>query len=116
MTSAYEARYALDGGIVQIAIDVRNGKVFKLIAGDGYKGKLFGRIAVGMPVAEALAADDRMYYDEAAELLLIRGVDGVALEVPLDDPTSEEAVVSHISAISVFVPEIETLAGIEGRW
>jgi hypothetical protein len=116
LVSPFEARYSLEDGSVEFAVDVRNGKIFKVIAQAGYEGKLFGGISVGMPVSDATDMDPRMYYDEASELLLLRDVPGVCLEVPLDDPTPEEAMRLTICAISVFAPEIETAAGLTGNW
>src|SRR5689334_12872051 len=45
----FEARYKLANGVIEIGVDVRNGKIFKLIANRGYDGILFGKIRVGMP-------------------------------------------------------------------
>jgi hypothetical protein len=75
----YEARYDL--GPVAIGVDVRNGKVFKLIAQEGYAGKLFGAIEVGMNVGEAMSLEPRLFYDEVEEGLYVRGCAGVTLDV-----------------------------------
>ncbi len=110
----FEAIYRV--GPVEIAVDVRNGKVFRLSAFAGYRGKLFGKIRVGMLVRDALAQDQRLYYDEAEELLLFRGVEGVSLDVPEVDPDPAEVSRFPISAISVFAREITTPEGLMGRW
>ena len=104
LVSLYEARYDL--GPVAVAVDVRNGKVFKVIASEGYEGKLFGKIHVGMSVREAMALEPRMYYDEAEEGLYLKGCPGVVLEVPEDDPWPREVRSYPISAISVYAPEV----------
>lgn len=116
LVSPYEARYRIEEDFIEIAVDVRNGKVFKVTALPGYKGDLFGQIAIGMPVAAVIDADSRVYYDEASALILMNGVPGVCLDVPVDDPLPEEVIGLEVSAISVFVPEIETAAGNAGNW
>ena len=109
LATAYEAVYSLGKGEVEIAVDVRNGKVFKLIALPGYRGRLFGQIRVGMLVREAMALDQRFYYDEVEELILCRGVPGVAMDVEAVDPPPSLVPPMPISAISVFIPEIDEL-------
>lgn len=110
----YEARYDL--GPVQVSVDVRNGKVFKLIASEGYRGKLFDKIHVGMNAGEAMALEPRLYYDEAEEGIYVKDCPGVVLEVPEDDPWPEEVPSYPISAIAVYVPEVWTAEGMRGRW
>jgi hypothetical protein len=114
MTHFAEATYRL--GPISVAVDVRNGKIFKLTALSGYRGRLFGKLAVDMPVARAMELEPRLYYDEAEELLRIKGCDGVSLDVPADDPDPRDVPAHRISAISVVAPEAFTVEGMEGRW
>ena len=111
-----EARYRLGRGEVELAVDVRNGRVFKLIARHGYGGTLFGAIRVGMTVRDAIRLEPRLDYDEAEGALVCRGVDG--LQIDLDDPDPPPDLVPDltIDAISVFAREIATLRGQEGDW
>jgi hypothetical protein len=114
MTHLAEATYRL--GPVQIAVDVRNGKIFKLTALSGYRGQLFEKLAVDMSVARAMELEPRLYYDESEEMLLIKGCHGVSLDVPAVDPDPREVPTYRISAISVIAPEALTVEGLEGRW
>ena len=104
LAGLFEARYRL--GPVEIAIDVRNGKIFRLSAYEGYRGRLFGKISVGMKVSDAIALDPRLYYDEAEELLLVRGCVGVSLDVPEVDPDPAAVPAYPIVAISVYAEEV----------
>lgn len=112
----FEARYKLAERAVEIAVDVQNGKIFKLIAGRGYRGMLFERIRAGMLVAEAMAIEPRLYYSEAEEGILCRGVEGLFIDIPEVDPPPELVPTMIISAISVFVAEARTASGFQGNW
>jgi hypothetical protein len=101
----WEIRYLL--GCVVVAADVRTGRIFKLIAVDGYEGLLFDKIRVGMRIHDAQKLELRLYYDEDSELLLVRDTPGVALDVPEVDPDPATVPGMPISAISVFVSELE---------
>jgi hypothetical protein len=114
MYHLFEARYHI--GPVSIAVDVRNGKIFKLIAHEGYQGKLFGTIAVGMRVQDALDLEPRLYFDEAEGLILCQGVDGVVIDVDEDDPDPAMVPSKFIHAISVEATEVWTRPGFEGSW
>lgn len=54
LVSLFEARYRLGKDEVELAVDVRNGKLFKLTAYSGYRGRLFEKIAIAMRVQEAV--------------------------------------------------------------
>lgn len=116
LRSMFEASYRLASGTVEIVVDVRNGKVFRITAHSGYHGKLFGAIHVGMPVAAAMEIEPALYYDEAEELIFCRDVPGVSLDVSEIDPPPERVKELEIIAISVFAPVIETSAGQRGDW
>lgn len=115
MASPFEARYLFGDGSVKAAVDVRNGRIFKLIASKSYQGR-FGKIHIGMLVRDALLADPRLYYSEAEESILCRGVSGIRLDVPVVDPYPSEVPAMQISAISVYAIEIETKQGQDGNW
>ncbi len=106
LISPFEARYSFGKGEIEAAVDVRNGKIFKLSAKVGYKGKLFEEIGVGMLVQQALELEPRLYYDEVEELILARGLPGLSLDIPEIDPPVEIVPGMNISAINVFVEEI----------
>jgi hypothetical protein len=93
LDTLYEAKY--DIGPVIIGVDVRNGKVFKLIAQEGYAGKLFGAIEVGMNVGEAMSLEPRLFYDEVEEGLYVRGCAGVTLDVAERPPSGRSPKLPH---------------------
>lgn len=111
-----EIRYQFGSGQVLAGIDSRNNKVFKLTALNGYTGKLFGKIYVGMKVRDAFNLEPSLYYDEAEELILCNGVLGVSIEVPEVDPLPSEVADMTIYSISVYADETRTLRGQEGNW
>ncbi|MBO1348467.1 MAG: hypothetical protein EBE86_014235 [Hormoscilla sp. GUM202] len=116
LVSPFEARYRLGKGELEISVDVRNGKIFKLTACQGYQGKLFGKIAVGMGVAEAMKVEPRLHYDEAEELILCAGFPGVAIDVQEIDPQPALVPKMPIASISVYAKETQTKQGVEGNW
>lgn len=101
----FEARYRF--GEIEICADVRNGKIFKIIAYSGYKGTLFNSIHVGMTVEQAILIEPKIYYSEAEELLLCKDVSGISLDVPEIDPPIELLPRLTIESISVFAYEID---------
>ena len=115
MASPFEARYSFGDGSVRAAVDVRNGRIFKLIASKCYGGK-FGRIHLGMLVRDAMKFDPRLYYDESEEYILCRGVEGITMSVPVVDPDPQQVPHLSISDITVYAVEIDTAAGQGGDW
>ena len=103
LISPFEARYSFGKGEIEAAVDVRNGRIFKLSAKIGYRGKLFAQIRVGMSVQQALELEPRLYYDEVEELILAAGLPGLSLDIPEIDPPIETVPGMNISGISVFV-------------
>lgn len=116
MASPFEVRYSFGNGSVQCAVDVRNGKVFKLMAGPGYQGDFDGKLHVGMTVEDALRIQPGLHYSEVDECLLCRGIEGIAFHVPAVDPSPSEVPRLSISTIVVFAKEIDTLKGQAGEW
>jgi hypothetical protein len=112
----FEARYYLADGAVTLAVDVRNGRIFKLSAGQGYTGTLFGRIKVGMRVSEAMSVEPRLYYDETEESILCKGIKGLTIDIPEIDPPAALVGNLNISAISVYADETNTWEGQWGHW
>ena len=106
MASPWEVRYSL--GAVEVGVDVRTGRIFKLSAKEGYQGTLFDEIRVGMLVADALALDPRIAYDEGESLLTVRGCMGVTLDIAAPDPDPRTVPMMPISAISVLESEVLT--------
>lgn len=103
----WEVRYLL--GPIAVATDVRNGRIFKLLALPGYKGALFGTIRVGMIIQEVQALEPRLYFEGASETFLIAGCPGVALDISEIDPDPHKLPEMPISAISVYAVETPNL-------
>ena len=68
---------AYDLAPMLLVVNAHNGKVGSIIARSGYCGTVFGRISVGMLIGDAMAIDDRLYYDEALEKVFVRDCPGV---------------------------------------
>lgn len=116
LLSFFEARYTFDDGEIAVGVDIRNGKIFKIMAYQGYRGKLFGKIRVGMLIKEAMELEPRLYYDEAEEVIFCRDVPGLVIDVPEIDPPPELVPGMAIKAIVVNAPEAFTSAGQRGNW
>lgn len=114
LATHFEARYVFE--YMSIAIDVRNGRVFKLIAGMGYRGTLFGRIRTGMSLAQAMALEPRLRYDEFEETVVCRGIEGVCLDLPRVLPSVDDAPAAPIESICVYATEILSAPGQDGKY
>ncbi|MBC6473203.1 MAG: hypothetical protein GDA48_10625 [Hormoscilla sp. GM102CHS1] len=101
LVSPFEARYRLGKGEIELAVDVRNSKVFKIAAYPGYKGKLFDKIVVGMKVKTAMEYEPRLFYSEVEAAILCQDFTGLTLDVSEIDPPPELIPDMTISAISV---------------
>ncbi len=116
LEGVFEARYRLADGAIEIAADVRNGKVFKICANAGYQGTLLGTLRVGMTVRDAMLAEPRLYYSEPEEMLLIEGIDGVSLDVQEIDPIPDEVPSMPIWSICVHIPELLSRSAQAGQF
>lgn len=116
LATVYEARYSFERGAVVLAFDVRNGRLFRITVGTGYKGSLFDRIRIGMTFRAAKQQDKRLEFSSAEAGVEVRGCEGVFLEFPDDEVLDAEQENPPISFISVFVPQILTLQGQDGNW
>ena len=91
---------------ISMFIDPLNGKLFKLVALSGYKGRLFDQIYIGQPIDEVLRLEPSFEYDDFEEVFV--SPKGVFLET---DPCTHT-----VDCISVFVKELETDAFERGDW
>jgi hypothetical protein len=114
MSHIHELTYRI--GNISICIDVRNGKVFKLIAHEGYKGKLFGKIAVGMSIEDAMTACPDLHYDEDDWIVRSRQHEGIVIDAEEIDPDPATVGTLPIRGIAVFVPEAFSGTGLRGAW
>ena len=90
---------------VEIAVDVRDGIVFALSALEGYEGRLFDKIRVGMTFADARAHDPRLQYDHLLDQCRVEGLEGLELFLDDSDPEPEYLDETRITEICVFLPE-----------
>ena len=102
----FTMRYQLFGGALKIDVDVRNGNVEQLLAGEGYRGSLLDTFSIGMTVRDAMILEPNLYYNEALSTIEFEGIPGVGMDVPVYDPFPHEVPDMIISAIYVFVPEM----------
>lgn len=116
LTKPFEATYSFGDGSVRCAVDVRNGEVFKLIATRNYKGKFRERVHVGMAVRDALSVEPGLFYSEAEECILCKGIEGIVFDVPIEDPDPSEVLSLVVSSISVYAVEAFTEVGQKGNW
>ncbi|HEX8218696.1 MAG TPA: hypothetical protein VF914_05725 [Chloroflexia bacterium] len=116
LAGPFVAEYKLGEGEIQVSVDVRDGRIYQLTAGEGYKGGLFSNIFVGMAVTEAMRIQPGLFYDEAESLIRYKGVGGLAIDLPEDDLPPALVPQMHIHSISVYAVEIETFAGQDGDW
>jgi hypothetical protein len=123
LASPYEARYRFGSGEVTVCVDVRNGKVFKLIAGEGYIGKLYNTVSVGMTAGDAFAALPRLYFHAGEDIILLSQVDqghtplpGIAFNVAEDGPSLDLLPSLPIVAISVNIEELSMEAVQRALW
>jgi len=116
MVGLFEATYILANGAIEVAVDVRNGKIARVTAARGYTGMLDNGVHVGMTVREAMAVDNRLHYDEPSELILRRGESGLSLALAERDPFPDAVPALRIVAISVYHPVLDTKAGQTGDW
>lgn len=116
LVAPFEARYRLGKGEVEVGVDVRSGRIFKISAGPGYQGLLLGKISVGMGMGEAMKQEPCLHYDEVEEAVLLKGRPGVTLDIPEIDPQPELVPMLQISAISVYAAEAFRGDGPRGNW
>ncbi len=114
VVNLFDASYSLPA--VEIGVDIRNGKIYRITAKSGYAGTLFGSIRVGMNAGHAMLLVPSLYYDEPREVLLCAGVQGVALELSAIDPDPTDVPGLAITGVSVFTPDVETPLGQMGHW
>jgi hypothetical protein len=109
LESPFLARYEINDIIVAVFLTT-NGKLVKIGALRDYKGLLFEKIIVGMPIADIMHLEPRVYYDSLEEQLFIKGVPGVTLETENPSVSPEEDPNQRIVAITVYIPELSDAA------
>ena len=90
---------------VEIAVDVRDGIVFALSALEGYEGRLFDKIRVGMTLAEARAEEPQLHYDSLRSETKVEGMEGLELFLDDNDPEPDYLDETTIEEICVFLPD-----------
>lgn len=79
--SSVDLRYHLGKeGEVEAGFDLRTGQITRLTARQGYRGRLLGKITVGMTWEDAVAADTRIMR-EGDDWAVVQGVPGVRIEL-----------------------------------
>lgn len=116
LVSPFEAMYTFLRGAVTVHVDVRNGKIFMISAGSGYRGLLFDRIHVGMKLRDAMMAEPRLYYDEGDGSIFCREIPGLSVDPSQDDPLPSSIPGLEIRSINVYASETRSLSAQQGRW
>lgn len=98
-------RYELNES-VDLWFNLVNGKLFKITALRNYKGKLFDKIYIGMPIEDVLNLEPTFIYDEFEEVYC--SSKGIYIET---DPVNET-----VLWISVYIKEIENDDFQKGNW
>lgn len=92
---------------VQLLFHIKNNKLFQISTLDNYKGKLFGKIGVGMTEQELVKLEPTFVYDDFEEVW--ESKKGIFVET--DGETN------RIRWISVFIPEVLDMEKLEkGDW
>ncbi len=96
---AYEVR-----DTIRLVFNIFNGKLYKISALKNYKGCLEESIHVGMSIHKALSKKKDLIYDEIEELYFSNGV-----------TIETDAYGKYIEAITVHIPELNSLSGKHSR-
>lgn len=98
-------RYKIDDSLY-LFFDIANEKLFKITVLEGYKGKLFDKIFVGMNEDELLKADPTLVYDDFEEVF--ESKQGYFLET--------NPIQHTVQNISIFVREMDSEEFEKGIW
>ena len=98
-------RYDIDNA-VELFFHKINGKLFRIITLEDYKGKLFEKIKVGMTVEDLIEYDSSFYYDEFEEVY--ESDKGIFIET---DPQT-----NTVKWISVYIKELDDKNFDDGQW
>lgn len=96
---------------VEVYADVRVARVFMLAALPGYDGTARG-VSPGMTVAQAMAADSRVRYDELLDELRVDDEEGIGFRLSEVDPPREAVPDLVIEAVEVYAPKLTTRGGL----
>ncbi len=108
--------YSIFDGIIVIAIDNINNKIFRITANNGYKGKLLNRFQIGDTYNNVCNSEYGFYYDEQEDTILSNSIPGVSLDLEVTDYLDTDIKDPKIENISVFAVESVTLDGQRGNW
>lgn len=105
-TDIYSVQYIVTNVPVEVYVDIRDGRIYKISAVKGYKGKYADLIKVGMSAQKILELGKHFYYDECDQGIFSNEIDGIVFELNDEDPYYEEIESLNIEAITVFNPKI----------
>ncbi len=110
-TGLFEACYKIKSCALEVYVDIRNSKVYKIAAVAGYKGGLNHNIYVGMSIEDAFTINSDLYFREADSAVLCKNTEGIAIDLGVDDPWPEEIMELNVDSIVVFAPEVFSALG-----
>ncbi len=108
--------YSIFEGVIIIAVDNNNSKIFRITAKTGYDGKLLDKIKIGDTLHDIYKAEKGFYYDEREDTILNNILPGVSLDLEVTDYLLSGIDNPKIACISVFAEESMTIQGQKGNW
>ncbi len=116
LATPFGACYLVGDKLMEIGVDVRNGKIYNITAHLGYRGRLLDKISIGMKVKEVSDLLLSIYYDDRTDTLQSNEYPGLAMNVGETDPPLHLLPDMKITSISVYANEITTYDGSKGLW
>lgn len=112
----YTGCYHLKGLYLEIYVDKRNEKIYKIAVLKGFSGAFEEKIRLGMTIPDACEKDPRLYFKESESIMLFKGIEGICIDLGVDDPWPDELDDLCVDSIIVFATEAFTFEGLKGHW
>lgn len=108
--------YKIFNDAINIAVDNRNSKIFRISASKGYEAKLFDKIMIGDTLFDVIEKEKSFYYSERDDVVLSKKFPGVSLDLEISDFLFSDIKNPKIEYISVYAVESMTVQGQMGNW
>lgn len=102
----YSTLYTVNSLPIEVYVDTRDGRIYKISAIKGYQGTYNNLIEVGMSTKAVFELGNHFYYDECDQGILSTEIEGIIFEPDDEDPYPEEVPTLNIGAITIFNPEV----------
>ena len=100
-TSISTVRYSFSGAPVELSVDIRTGKIYKISALVGYVGSFLKKIKVGDSINKVLDQDLGFRYEDFDMAFFSSVYPGIVLEPDIYDPLPEDMPKLNIEAITI---------------